>query len=327
MVDWNPGSIIGAILNPAGALGVDPLDGVKKQIPGTPQNLINTVQSHGGGAAGPTGQGPVTEYGKPSAQGGSGFATGGGLFGGGGLNPIGHSLSHNLMEQTGLGMLSPSHQLLKTLTGGQNQQPAAPPPGVPSQQAPALTAEPPPTHIGRPQTSHQDESMFNIPPEIFTKHRHSPFQVDVRGGGNLDPNICAYQDSLRTLQANFSTFDTASGVRDGRVGRDDLRAILDNPNASERLKTAARFLMDHDEYWNRLDASAAGGAKNGVVTRSDLGSELNKVGAEIRQDGGAVGFRTSCEDIHRRRTRMMDLVQLTQNTDTDALIVCGRNRR
>jgi hypothetical protein len=97
-----------------------------------------------------------------------------------------------------------------------------------------------------------------------------PAQGGSGSRGGLDPNFDEYLSSLRTLEANFRTYDSAVGQMDGGVGRLNLRAIVDNPNASETLKKAARFLLNHEEYFRRVDHSGETDRKEGFIGREDV---------------------------------------------------------
>lgn len=122
----------------------------------------------------------------------------------------------------------------------------------------------------------------NDPPPVRPPPGHGTPPVDVppppppgRGDGPLDPNLAGYREALRIIDANFATFDAAVGLSDGAFSRENLRAILDNPAASGVLKKAAQFLIDHPEYFNRLEMAAS--ARDGVVTRSDVRGEIDRV--------------------------------------------------
>ncbi len=102
---------------------------------------------------------------------------------------------------------------------------------------------------------------------------------------HLDPNIGDYRDCLQTLLQNWEVFDTAVGTRDEYLTKDNLRAIKDNPAASQVLKQAATFLLSHPEYFNRLEMAAGVGGKDGIVGKGDVVGDLTRVNGEIAMYG------------------------------------------
>lgn len=97
----------------------------------------------------------------------------------------------------------------------------------------------------------------------------------------LDPDLAGYRDCLQILQSNFDTFDAAVGARDNCFSRDGLQAISVDPNASPLLKRATGFLLDHPEYYNRLDMAAGLGGPDRVIGRMDVNAELGRVEAQM----------------------------------------------
>lgn len=152
---------------------------------------------------------------------------------------------------------------------------ARPPPGQPC--AVPVLPEPPPSRQAPEPSHHWDE-------------RH----------GSLDPNILEYQDALKTLCANWEVFDTAGSVADGYLTREDLKVILNNPNAHPILKKAADFLLSHPEYFNRLEMAARGGGKDSVVGRCDVEADLARVEDEIETHGIASAPNASAPEPHNR---------------------------
>lgn len=109
----------------------------------------------------------------------------------------------------------------------------------------------------------------------------------VPGGSHLDPNIHGYRDCLETLLQNWEVFDTAVGVRDEYIRRENLIAICNNPAASSRLKAAAWFLLQHPEYFSRLEMAAGVGGRDGIIGKGDVVGDLARVKGEIAQYGVA----------------------------------------
>ncbi len=96
----------------------------------------------------------------------------------------------------------------------------------------------------------------------------------------IDPNLLAYRDAVAVLQANFDTLD-AVGWKNGEFNKLELHALSEHPNTSERMRKAARFLLEHPEYFNRLEQAAGIGFMDGIVGRADLNAELARVDAQI----------------------------------------------
>jgi len=65
----------------------------------------------------------------------------------------------------------------------------------------------------------------------------------------------------------------AGGEVDGRFGRADLQAVLESPDASWELKTAARNVLASETRANRFDS--ANGALDGVYADGDLQRVIN----------------------------------------------------
>jgi hypothetical protein len=102
-----------------------------------------------------------------------------------------------------------------------------------------------------------------------------------------------YRDALRVLKANYPTFDTAVGLPDGYLTRENLAAIVKNPHAAPELKQAAQFFLDHPEYYNRLEMSAGWAIKDGIVGMADVDKELARVEQDIRRYGLPPSNKTS----------------------------------
>jgi hypothetical protein len=105
------------------------------------------------------------------------------------------------------------------------------------------------------------------------------------GASYMDSNITAYQDSLNTLLQNWDTFDTAIGKKDCLITKENLEAISNFPNTSPELKKAAQFLIQHEEYFNRLEMACGVGGKDGIISQGDVAADVAKVKKDIAQYG------------------------------------------
>lgn len=89
------------------------------------------------------------------------------------------------------------------------------------------------------------------------------------------------------LKENWATFDTAAGVRDGLVSRADLERLRDNPTSHGQLREAAQFLLDHPEYFSRLEMAAGVGGRDGIVGMIDVDAELRRTPGTSKGAGGS----------------------------------------
>ncbi|MFY1830014.1 hypothetical protein ACN47A_29130 [Myxococcus fulvus] len=100
------------------------------------------------------------------------------------------------------------------------------------------------------------------------------------GGGkpptSKDPDFREYLEAVAVLRDNWGTFDTASGVKDDRVTRADMLALLSNQGASSTLKKAAQFFKDHPEYFDRLEMAAGIDGRDGIIGLLDVKAELEQ---------------------------------------------------
>jgi hypothetical protein len=103
--------------------------------------------------------------------------------------------------------------------------------------------------------------------------------------GTLEPAVREYQDSLRTLAANYGLLDTLSGRKDGKFDLDTLRAAATSPSLSAQVQKAARFLLEHPEYRNMLDTAGKGGKVDGTISQQDVQQALKKVNEDIATYG------------------------------------------
>jgi len=101
--------------------------------------------------------------------------------------------------------------------------------------------------------------------------------------GRLDPNFDEYLRALETLDANYRTYDAVTGRMDGAVTRDNLKKIRETPRASSVLKEAAQFLLEHEEYFSRLEQSARGGGRDGIIRRDDLQQALSHARNDVEK--------------------------------------------
>jgi hypothetical protein len=109
-----------------------------------------------------------------------------------------------------------------------------------------------------------------------------------------------YSGAVSTLQSNFDLLDTAAGVggKDGLIGRDDLKAALENPNLPKEIKDACRFLLDNPSAWNKLDVGAGQGGVDGLISRGDLEAEAARIAAsQAAVGGGANGSAEGSEEV------------------------------
>jgi hypothetical protein len=103
------------------------------------------------------------------------------------------------------------------------------------------------------------------------------------GAGAVDPNARRFVSALRVLEANFPVFDAGGGRIDGFVTKASLEEVLKSPCASSTLQGAARFLIDHPEYFHRLDTAAGIGWRDGVVGLKDVRAALRQAQGQLWQ--------------------------------------------
>ncbi len=104
-------------------------------------------------------------------------------------------------------------------------------------------------------------------------------------GGLLEPSVREYRDSLRIIAANYGLLDTMCGSKNDKFDLDTLRKAANHPNLSPELRRAARFLLEHPEYRNRVDTGAKGGKPDGTISKKDVQEALKKVNQEIAHYG------------------------------------------
>jgi len=98
--------------------------------------------------------------------------------------------------------------------------------------------------------------------------------------------VRTYGEAVRAFAENFDLLDTAAGRggKDGIIGGNDLRALLKNPDAPPRLKSAVRFLLRNPAFLHQLDVAAGRGCVDGMVTREDVDAAS---GSQPRWQAGA----------------------------------------
>ncbi|WP_257449271.1 hypothetical protein [Archangium lipolyticum] len=109
---------------------------------------------------------------------------------------------------------------------------------------------------------------------------------EVRSDGALDPSILEYREALKTLDANFTLFDTVDNVKNGKFTRQTLEKVADSASMPESVRNAARFLLAHPEYRTQLDtASQKGGFVDGTFSTKDVRAALSDVETRIAKYG------------------------------------------
>jgi len=113
--------------------------------------------------------------------------------------------------------------------------------------------------------------------------------------------------ALRTLNRDFKNFDTAAhgGLADGNVSENDLRAILDNPEADARNRFAAQYLLDNPDRLKALDRD--GGDID--LVQSDLDSGLTAAQKETLKNA------LNPEAVEKRRAELGRTSAQTLNKD------------
>jgi hypothetical protein len=109
---------------------------------------------------------------------------------------------------------------------------------------------------------------------------------EVRPDGVLDPSILSYREALKTLNANFTLFDTVDNVKNGKFTRQTLEKVANGAQMPESVREAARFLLAHPEYRAQLDtASQKGGFVDGTFSTKDVRAALSDVEERISKYG------------------------------------------
>lgn len=97
------------------------------------------------------------------------------------------------------------------------------------------------------------------------------------------------QTAMYVLSQQFDAVDTASGQggKDGNVSRDDLQAVVEDPNASPELKATCQYLLDNASAFNQADVGGGGGV-DGIISKAGVQSVL---ASEMPQDLSQIGQR------------------------------------
>lgn len=79
-------------------------------------------------------------------------------------------------------------------------------------------------------------------------------------------------EAAKVLQENFDQLETAAGIngKDGLLGVEDLKAIQNDPNASQALKDACKYYLDNPEAFAKLSGASGQAREDGLVTMEDL---------------------------------------------------------
>ena len=87
------------------------------------------------------------------------------------------------------------------------------------------------------------------------------------GYNGMTPN-----KAIDILINNIDIFDTAAGIgrKDNIIGKQDLEAIMNNPNIDPELKAAAEYLLENEAVFNSLDRAANRGGWDQKIGLNDL---------------------------------------------------------
>jgi hypothetical protein len=79
-------------------------------------------------------------------------------------------------------------------------------------------------------------------------------------------------EAAKVLQENFDQLEQAAGIngKDGLLGVEDLKAIQNDPNASQALKDACKYYLDNPEAFAKLSGASGQAREDGLVTMEDL---------------------------------------------------------
>lgn len=74
------------------------------------------------------------------------------------------------------------------------------------------------------------------------------------------------------LEKYFDLLDTAAGIgkKDGIIGKKDLEAVAQNPDAPQELKDAVSYLLKNPMMLNALDVGSGVGEVDGKISKGDL---------------------------------------------------------
>jgi hypothetical protein len=87
-----------------------------------------------------------------------------------------------------------------------------------------------------------------------------------------DPNQMSPVRAARLFREHAGTLDQAAGNGsvDGIIGRNDLRAAMNNPDATPELREAIQYTLDNEAVWRAMDASGAGGDRVNLSGLNDV---------------------------------------------------------
>ncbi|MFP2908186.1 hypothetical protein ACLESD_24670, partial [Pyxidicoccus sp. 3LFB2] len=113
------------------------------------------------------------------------------------------------------------------------------------------------------------------------------------GSSPLDPKMLGYADSLRVLEANFDQLDFLDGKKNNSLTKKDLERISCDARVSPQLRNAARFMVENQALFERLDNRGPFSnlgflgrlGDNDSFKASDLRGELRRVEAEFARYG------------------------------------------
>ena len=111
------------------------------------------------------------------------------------------------------------------------------------------------------------------------------YAAGARQAGTLDPSVLEYRDALRTLSANFETFDTLYGSNNDKFDLATLAKVHGNLSLPADVREAAGFLLANPHYRRQLDTAHRGGGADGTISRKDLDQALRNVDKDIAKHG------------------------------------------
>jgi len=98
-------------------------------------------------------------------------------------------------------------------------------------------------------------------------------------------------EAAKVLQENFDQLETAAGIngKDGLLGVEDLKAIQNDPNASQALKDACKYYLDNPEAFAKLSGASGQAREDGLVTMEDLAAAASGATGPSGSTGSAEG--------------------------------------
>jgi hypothetical protein len=103
------------------------------------------------------------------------------------------------------------------------------------------------------------------------------------GSSGLTARPVSEAVALEVFNRRFGAFDTAAegGEADGKVGREDLQAVVEHSDDQE-LVDAAAHLLENEALHRVLDTAGEGGDRDGLISAKDLTSHI------VRSEPGAM---------------------------------------